>query len=126
MTTDLMIRALAALAQRHRLAAFRMLVAAGPEGLSAGTISSRLELAPSTVSHHLSQLENGGLVAATRSGRHQIYRLDPRGTRALMRFLTQDCCAGDAELIGALGESYDAVDPPRSAAKSQAATTTTG
>ena len=103
MTQETYARALGALAQTHRLAAFRMLVEAGESGLPAGTISTRLGLAPSTVSHHLAQLESGGLIAATRSGRNQIYRLNRNGTRALMMLLTQDCCEGDPGLIGTLG-----------------------
>jgi DNA-binding transcriptional ArsR family regulator len=103
MTQETFARALGALAQTHRLATFRMLVEAGEAGLPAGTISKRLGLAPSTVSHHLAQLETGGLIGATRSGRNQIYRLNRNGTRELMMFLTQDCCAGDPGLIGTLG-----------------------
>ena len=103
MTQQNFASALGALAQTHRLATFRMLVEAGESGLPAGTISRRLGLAPSTVSHHLAQLESGGLIGATRSGRNQIYRLNRNGTRELITFLTKDCCGGDPGLIGTSG-----------------------
>jgi DNA-binding transcriptional ArsR family regulator len=91
-------RRLSALANEHRLAAFRLLVKAGPEGLPAGEIASALGLAASSLSFHLSHLENAGMVSATRAGRNVIYRLETGAMRDLLGFLTEDCCQGRPEL----------------------------
>lgn len=90
------VSALSALAQPSRLAAFRLLVAAGPAGLAAGEIATRLGLPPATLSFHLSQLERAGLVASVRRGRHIIYAASFPTMQALMAFLTENCCGGDS------------------------------
>ncbi len=94
------IAALAALAQETRLAVFRLLVQAGPNGMSAGDIADKLGVAPSTLSFHLGHLERGGLLRATRVQRQIIYATDFEGTRQLLAFLTEDCCGGHPELCG--------------------------
>ena len=88
------IKVLAALAQDHRLATYRMLVVAGREGLSAGTIAERLGLVPSSLSFHLSQLINAGLVTQRRDGRRIIYAPDYEALAGVVRFLTDNCCEG--------------------------------
>ena len=88
------IRSLAALAQEHRLAAFRLLVQAGPEGLPAGRIAAALALAPSTLSFHLGQLAEAGLVSHRREGRSLIYAVRFDAMDGLVRFLTENCCSG--------------------------------
>lgn len=90
------ITALAALAQEHRLAAFRLLVQAGPEGLPAGRIAETLGLPNSSLSHHLAQLHESGLVAQRRDGRSLIYSADYAAMDRLLGFLTENCCAGAA------------------------------
>jgi DNA-binding transcriptional ArsR family regulator len=94
------VAGLAALAQEHRLAAFRLLVGAGPAGMPAGLIAGRLAMPPSTLSHHLAQLERAGLVRSRRVDRRIFYALDVEGTRRLLTFLTEDCCQGHPELCG--------------------------
>lgn len=88
------IRALAALAQEHRLAAFRLLVQAGPEGLPAGVLAERLDVPPSSLSFHLAQLANAGLVVSRRQSRSIIYSADYAAMTGLMGFLTENCCGG--------------------------------
>lgn len=88
------IAALAALAQHHRLAAFRALVEAGPAGLPAGDIATRLGIAASSLSFHLAQLERAGLVRAVRAGRSIIYSADFAAMTALVGYLTENCCGG--------------------------------
>ncbi len=101
------VAALAALAQDTRLAVFRLLVEAGPNGLAAGVIASRLKVAPATLSFHLSQLERAGLLASRRNGRQILYAADIEGTRRLLAFLTEDCCGGRPELCGELVRADD-------------------
>jgi DNA-binding transcriptional ArsR family regulator len=88
------VAALAALAQDHRLAAFRLLVEAGPSGLPAGQIADRLGLAPSSLSFHLSQLERSNLIICRRAGRSLIYSADFAAMTALIGYLTDNCCRG--------------------------------
>ncbi len=96
------IAALAALAQETRLAVFRLLVEAGPDGLPAGIIAARLGVAPATLSFHLGQLERAALIGSRRNGRQILYTADIEGTRRLLAFLTEDCCGGRPELCGEL------------------------
>jgi DNA-binding transcriptional ArsR family regulator len=86
------IAALGALAQESRLKVFRLLVRRGPAGLAAGQISDRLGVPPTTLSFHLNQLAHAGLVRAKRAGRSILYAADYAGMRALMAFLTENCC----------------------------------
>ena len=94
--SDRVVAALAALAQPHRLAAFRALVEAGPDGMAAGAIATRLDLAPSSLSFHLAQLERAGLVRALRAGRSIIYSADFAAMNGLVGYLTENCCGGSS------------------------------
>ena len=91
-----MIAALAALAQEHRLAAYRLLVEAGLTGLAAGDIAERLGLPASSLSFHLAQLERSGLVQRRRAGRSLIYSANFDAMNGLVAYLTQNCCGGVA------------------------------
>lgn len=88
------IAALAALAQDHRLAVFRLLVQAGREGMNAGAIAARLGIPNSSLSHHLGLLHEAGLVVQARQGRQLIYSADYAAMDRLLGFLTENCCAG--------------------------------
>jgi ArsR family transcriptional regulator len=92
------VRALGALAQDTRLALFRLLVEAGPDGLAAGDIAERLGVPAPTLSFHLSQLSHAGLVVSLRQGRSILYSADFETMQALVDFLTQSCCGGRPEL----------------------------
>ena len=86
--------ALAALSHDSRLAAFRLLVQAGPEGLAASKISDALDLNPSSLSFHLKELTHAGLVTSRHEGRFVIYAARYDSMDALMAFLTENCCGG--------------------------------
>jgi len=88
------IRALGALAQDHRLAVYRLLVQAGPAGVAAGALAEALDVPPSSLSFHLAQLANAGLVASHRQGRSVIYAADYTAMNSLMGYLTDNCCGG--------------------------------
>ena len=89
------IQALAALAQESRLAVFRLLVQAGPTGVSAGEIAAELKLAPATLSFHLKELSHANLVLARQQGRFVFYSANFEQMGALVAFLTENCCAHD-------------------------------
>ena len=86
------VGALAALAQDTRLRIFRTLVPRGPEGLTAGRIAQRLDLAAPTLSFHLAKLEQAGLVRCRPDGRERIYSADFAAMRGLVDYLTENCC----------------------------------
>lgn len=96
METKTAVQALAALAQETRLAVFRLLVEAGPGGMPAGEIAAELELPPATLSFHLAQLANAGLVRGRQEGRFIYYAPDFAAMNGLLGFLTENCCARGA------------------------------
>jgi DNA-binding transcriptional ArsR family regulator len=98
-TTGAAVASLAALAQPTRLTIFRLLVEYAPDGLTAGAIASALDLAPATLSFHLKELANAGLVADQREGRHIRYRADIATMNALIGYLTDHCCRGRGRLV---------------------------
>lgn len=110
------VRSLAALAQEHRLALFRLLVQAGPEGLAAGHIAEALGMASSSLSHHLALLTQAGLIAQRRAGRSLIYSADYAAMDRLLGFLTENCCAGEACLSAPALGPVAAPRPPKPAA----------
>ncbi len=88
------INALTALAQETRLDVFRGLVRAGPEGPSAGAIGAGLGLPSATLSFHLKELKNYGLVRCERRGRSRTYSAALSSVYKLIDFLTANCCRG--------------------------------
>jgi protein-tyrosine-phosphatase/DNA-binding transcriptional ArsR family regulator len=94
--------AFAALSVDARLNLLRLLLGAGPTGLAAGELASRLGLPASTTSFHLAALERAGLTQATRHGRQIIHAARIAGLRRLLGFLTETCCGGRPELCGDL------------------------
>ena len=94
MKPDDAVTALYALAHEHRLGVYRLLVEAGPEGLSAGAIAQKLELPPSSLTFHLQHLHRAELVTQQRSSRQLIYAADFSVMNDLVGYLTENCCAG--------------------------------
>jgi DNA-binding transcriptional ArsR family regulator len=92
MTSEETVAALAALAQENRLDVFQLLVRRGPEGAAAGEIAEALGIAPATLSFHLKELRQAGLVQMRRDGRSLIYSADYQAMRGLIDFLTEHCC----------------------------------
>jgi len=91
------VAALAALAQDNRLAVFRLLVAAGPEGMPAGEVARRLGLPPNTLTFHFDRLRMAGLVSVRREGRSMIYAAQFDTMNRLLGYLTDQCCGGQPE-----------------------------
>jgi len=107
------VPSLSALAHEGRLAIFRLLVKAGPDGMAAGDIARKLDTAPNTMSAQLLVLSNAGLVHARRDGRSIIYAVDFDRMSALLQFLARDCCNGRPEICAALAETVNSCCPPR-------------
>ena len=108
MTTERAIAALAALAQDTRLAIFRLLVQAGPAGLSVGRIGEATGVAPATLSFHLRTLALGGLVSTRQAGRFIYYAADYDAMATLVGYLSDNCCGG-----ACAPEPAPATRPPR-------------
>jgi ArsR family transcriptional regulator, arsenate/arsenite/antimonite-responsive transcriptional repressor len=96
------INRLSALAQDSRLAVFRLMIKAGPDGLPAGEIARTLAITPNTLSAQLTILANAGLVTGRRDGRSIIYAADYDGMSELLVYLTEDCCQGRPEVCAPL------------------------
>jgi len=94
MRADSAVDSLSALAQEHRLALFRLLVQAGDKGMAAGAIAEKLGVPNSSLSFHLAQLKNAGLILQERQHRSLIYRANYPAMNALVDYLMENCCAG--------------------------------
>lgn len=95
MENKAIISSLAALAQSSRLAVFRTLVQAGPDGLAAGKISELTGIPPSSLSFHLKELSHADMVTSQQAGRFVIYTANFTTMNALLGFLTENCCGGN-------------------------------
>ncbi len=93
------VRALAALAHPIRLQAFRALVVAGQVGLTPGVMQDGMRIPPATLSFHLKELMNAGLVTQARDGRYLIYRAAFDRMNAVLGYLTENCCQGSACVV---------------------------
>lgn len=95
------VQRLGALAHPSRLAIFRTLVEAGPAGLPAGTIAASLGLPGATLSFHLKELAQAGLVLGRPQSRFVIYSTDFTAMNELLGYLTENCCGGTGRLVDA-------------------------
>ena len=96
---------LSALAQPGRLAVFRLLVRADPEGIPAGEIAAALGLAPNTLSSQLAILVQAGLLSSAREGRVISYAVRPDALSELIVYLMEDCCGGRPEICQPVQEA---------------------
>lgn len=94
MKSQIAVTRLAALAQPNRLAIFRLLVQRGPEGLCVGDIGAKMQIANATLSFHLRELLNAGLITATQQGRFIFYAANFAAMNDLIGYLTENCCEG--------------------------------
>jgi DNA-binding transcriptional ArsR family regulator len=108
METISAIEALSALAHPGRLAVFRLLVRAGPDGVAAGEIARAMETPANTMSTQLAILARDGLIGSRRDSRSVIYSADYSQITALLGFLMEDCCQGRPEICAPLGEAAKA------------------
>jgi len=110
------VRQLGALAQETRLAIFRALVQAGGGGLAAGTIAEAVGAPASTLSFHLKELADSGLVHARQEGRYIYYAAHYPAMSELVTFLTEKCCQGmPAPQAARIGRAVESCCPPKGA-----------
>lgn len=114
MKKSAVLAALGALAQETRLDIFRYLVEVGAAGAPAGQIGERFGLPLPTLSFHLKTLQHAGLIQRVRQSRSLIYSADFGAINAVLRYLTENCCAGHPEIcaISTCEEEVARSDPP--------------
>jgi DNA-binding transcriptional ArsR family regulator len=110
------LSAFGALAQDTRLKVLKSLVRAGPAGRSAGDLAEAVGAPGPTLSFHLKELSNAGLVRSRREGRSIVYAADYERLRALIGFLMADCCASDPRIVGDYILSKEICDEPSACA----------
>ena len=99
------VRSLAALAQPVRLKVFRALVVTGQNGLTPGAMAEGLGIPQNSLSFHLKELTNAGLVTQERASRNIIYRAAYERMNALLGYLTENCCQGASCAVDAADAS---------------------
>jgi len=94
MDADARMLALSAIAHRSRLAVFKVLMTAGPRGMSAGEVSEKLGIVPSSLSFHLKDMLRANLVFARCERTFIYYSANPGAIREVIDFLSENCLAG--------------------------------
>lgn len=111
MKSSVIIQSLAALAHPSRLDVFRQLVKRGPEGYAPGELVERLGIPGPTLSFHLKELSQAGLIESRRNGRFVFYSASMEHMNKLVSFLTENCCS--------LGTSGSATCKPSAALRTR-------
>ncbi len=93
MKTNDAVKALGGLAQESRLEIFRLLVRKGAVGMAAGDLAEHFSMPAPTMSFHLKELSNAGLIASRRESRSIIYAANYGHMQELLDFLMENCCA---------------------------------
>ena len=81
------LKILSALSQETRLKIFQLLVKEGKKGLSPSMISEILQVPPATLSFHLSQLSESGILRSTKNGRIIVYSAKYKAVKKLSDYL---------------------------------------
>lgn len=129
MDTDDALSALTALSHPSRLAAFRALVQAGPGGMAVGEVRERLDVPPATLTAHLNVLRAAGLVRDAREGRVIRLHADYARMDALVAYLMDNCCGGQAQCMpsactpGSASQETAGAKPAKRASKSRVSST---
>lgn len=96
MDSTAIVAAFNALAHERRLQVFRLLVQAGPDGLTAGSLSGQLGISPSALSFHLKDLVRADLILPRHEGRQIFYSARFETMNGLVAYLTENCCGGNS------------------------------
>jgi DNA-binding transcriptional ArsR family regulator len=83
----------AAMGAEQRLQTMRLLLSAHPNGMVVGDILAELQIAPSTLSHHLEKLKHEGLVSVRRDAKFLWYTANTETLEDLITFLYSECCS---------------------------------
>ncbi len=91
---------LGALGHPVRLTILRYVVQAGPDGAPAGEIQAHVDMAASTLSHHLRRLVDARMLTSRQEGTYHFYAADYGALRALTTYLWEDCCKRGSPCCG--------------------------
>jgi DNA-binding transcriptional ArsR family regulator len=83
----------AAMGAEQRLQIMRLLLSAHPKGMVVGHVLAELQIAPSTLSHHLEKLKHEGLVSVRRDAKFLWYSANTEALQDLIAFLFSECCS---------------------------------
>lgn len=97
MQTKQAITVLSALAQESRLAVYRLLIEHAPDGLAASAIAEKLGVPNATLSFHLKELSNAGLIDSRQDGRFIYYSPVLGAMNDLVSYLTENCCCATGQ-----------------------------
>ena len=95
MKNDVAVSAFTALGQESRLNVFRLIVQRANKGVTPSEMVMLLGIPAATLSFHLKELLNAGLVRVTREGRNLIYQPEFAFVNNLVNFLSENCCGGE-------------------------------
>ena len=87
---------LEALGNTTRLTIYRTLVRAGGNGLPVGKLQLKLDIAGSTLSHHIKKLVEVNLVSQERQATTLICRANYTSMNGLICYLADECCSDSA------------------------------
>jgi predicted ArsR family transcriptional regulator len=76
-------------------------VVAGQRGATPGDLSDSLGIPNATLSFHLKELMNAGLIGQERNGRNLIYRVEFKQMNGVLAYLTENCCQGAEDCLDA-------------------------
>jgi ArsR family transcriptional regulator, arsenate/arsenite/antimonite-responsive transcriptional repressor len=93
---------LAGLAHEKRLRIFQLLVRHGASGMRTREIAQQVDVSPTNLSFHLTELGRAGLLRRDRDGRYARYMVDVAAVRRLLTYLAEDCCLSDVSLLAQL------------------------
>lgn len=95
-----------ALSSAPRLRVLRHLVQAGQAGMTAGSIADALDISPSALSFHLSNLTERDVVNVEKQSRSRVYRVNFETLGGVVRFLLEDCCQNDPAIVSCCAPSF--------------------
>lgn len=87
---------LEALGNPTRLRIYRALVRAGDGGMPVGKLQTKLDVAASTLSHHLKSMLIVGLIRQERQSTTLICKANYEVMQSLVGFLVAECCSDSA------------------------------
>lgn len=103
--------AFAMLGHPGRLSVFRLLMRFAPRGVRPTEMAEALGVKPNTLSNHLADLMQAGLVGVERQGRSLYYSVDLDATEALIGYLALDVARARPDLLPSLLPATEDLTP---------------